>query len=178
MPTRFRGALGDLSPMRRIPGSASASRLCAVSLTFGMVLTTPNLAQAQPADPDSLATLVTAVANVNHQLQNLGAAIQIKQESVNKAILDVKTARDNSAAAQLEVEASAQRVKDANTAIAAAQQRFDTFASAMYVSGPSSSYLTASDPADILNTAATAETLSISSQKVMANLQRARPCKS
>ncbi len=174
MPTRFRGALGDLSPMRRIPGSASASRLCAVSLTFGMVLTTPNLAQAQPADPDSLATLVTAVANVNHQLQNLGAAIQIKQESVNKAILDVKTARDNSAAAQLEVEASAQRVKDANTAIAAAQQRFDTFASAMYVSGPSSSYLTASDPADILNTAATAETLSISSQKVMANLQRAR----
>ena len=174
MPTRFRGALGDLSPMRRIPGGASASRLCATSLTFGMVLTTPNLAQAQPADPDSLATLVTAVANVNHQLQYLGAAIQIKQESVNKAILDVKTARDNAAAAQLEVEASAQRVKDANTAIAAAQKRFDTFASAMYVGGPSGSYLTASDPVDILNTAATAQTLSISAEKVMANLQRAR----
>lgn len=139
-----------------------------------MVLTTPNLAQAQPADPDSLATLVTAVANVNHELQNLGAAIQIKQESVNKAILDVKTARDNAAAAQLEVEASAQRVKDANTAIAAAQKRFDTFASAMYVGGPSGSYLTASDPVDILNTAATAQTLSISAEKVMANLQRAR----
>ncbi len=139
-----------------------------------MVLTTPNLAKAQPADPDSLASLVTAVANVNHELQNLGAAIQIKQESVNKAILDVKTARDNAAAAQQEVEASAQRVRDANTAIAAAQKRFDTFASAMYVGGPSSSYFTASDPADILNTAATAQTLSISAEKVMANLQRAR----
>ncbi|MGD9621320.1 MAG: NlpC/P60 family peptidoglycan endopeptidase RipA [Mycolicibacterium sp.] len=160
--------------MRRIPGGASASRLCAVSLTCGMVLTTPGLAQAQPANPDNLSTLVTAVANVNQQLQDLGAAIQLKQESVNKAILDVKTARDNAAAAQLEVEAAAQRVKDANTAIAAAQRRFDTFAAAMYVSGPSNSYLTASDPADILNTTAAAQTLSLSAQQVMSNLQRAR----
>ncbi|MGB0961781.1 MAG: peptidase M23, partial [Mycobacterium sp.] len=61
--------------MSRIPVGASASRLCAVSLTFGMVLTTPGLAQAQPANPDSLAVLVTSVANVNQQLQDLGAAI-------------------------------------------------------------------------------------------------------
>jgi len=160
--------------MRRIPGGTSASRLCAVSLAFGMVLTVPNLAQAQPANPDSLATLVTEVANVNQKLQDLGAAIQTQQESVNKAILDVQTARDNAAAAQLEVDASAQRVKDANIAIAAAQQRFDKFAAAMYVSGPSSSYLTASDPADILNTTAASQTLSISSQQVIANLQHAR----
>ena len=31
--------------MRRTPGGASASRLCAASLAFGMVLTTPALAQ-------------------------------------------------------------------------------------------------------------------------------------
>ncbi|MCV7153112.1 NlpC/P60 family peptidoglycan endopeptidase RipA [Mycolicibacterium pyrenivorans] len=160
--------------MRRIPGGASASRLCAVSLAFGMVMTTPHLAQAEPANPDTLATLVTTVANVNQKLQDLGAAIQTQQESVNKAILDVKTARDDAAAAQKEVDASALRVKDANTAIAAAQQRFDKFAAAMYVSGPSSSYLTASDPVDILNTAAAGQTLSISSQQVIANLQRAR----
>jgi len=164
--------------MRRIPGGTSASRLCAASLAFGMVLTVPNLgpglALAQPANPDNLAMLVTEVANVNQKLQDLGAAIQTQQESVNKAILDVQTARDNAAAAQLEVDASAQRVKDAITAIAAAQQRFDKFAAAMYVSGPSSSYLTASDPVDILNTTAASQTLSISSQQVIANLQRAR----
>ncbi|MGB3231488.1 MAG: peptidase M23, partial [Mycobacterium sp.] len=160
--------------MRRIPGGASASRLCAVALASGMVLTTPGLAQAQPANPDSLATLVTAVADVNQQLQDLGAAIQIQQESVNKAILDVKTARDDAAAAQQAVEASAQRVADANTAIEAAQQRFDEFAAAMYVSGPSGSYLNAADPVDILSTAAAGQTLSISTKQVMANLQRAR----
>lgn len=160
--------------MRRTPGGASASRLCAASLAFGMVLTTPALAQAQPARPDSIAQLVTDVANVNQQLQDLGAQIQMQQESVNKAILDVQTARDNAAAAQVEVDASAQRVKDANAAIAAAQDRFDTFAAAMYVSGPSNSYLTATDPSDILHTAAAGQTLSLSSQKVMADLQRAR----
>ena len=69
---------------------------------------------------------------------------------------------------------AAQRVEDANTAIAAAQQRFDTFAAATYVNGPSNSYLTASDPADILNTAAAGQTLSVSAQQVIADLQRAR----
>ncbi len=164
--------------MRRTPGGGPASRLCAVSMAFGMVLTVPNLgpglAQAQPASSDSLAELVTEVANVNQKLQDLGAAIQAQQESVNKAILDVKTARDNAAAAQQEVDASARSVEQANTAISEAQNRFDTFAAAMYVNGPSSSYLTASDPGDILRTAAAGETLAISTEQVMTNLQGAR----
>nr|WP_238994771.1 NlpC/P60 family peptidoglycan endopeptidase RipA [Mycolicibacterium chubuense] len=143
-----------------------------------MVLTVPNLgpalAFAQPASPDSLAQLVTEVANVNQKLQDLGARIQAQQEGVNKAILDVQTARDHAASAQQAVDAGAQRVKDANAAISAAQKRFDKFAAAMYVNGPSSSYLTASDPADILDAAATGQTLSISSQQAVGDLQRAR----
>jgi cell wall-associated NlpC family hydrolase len=162
--------------MRRTHG-ASASRLswrvCAVPLIIGMLLATPGLAAAQPGNPD-LAALVAAVANANQKLQDLGAAIQAQQESVNKAIVDVQTARDNAAAAQQEVDASSQRVNEANTAIDAAQQRFDTFAAATYVNGPSDSYLTASDPADILSTAAAGQTLSVSSQQVVTNLQRAR----
>ena len=162
--------------MRRTPG-ASASRLlgrvCAVPLIIAVLLATPGLAVAQPGSPD-LAALVAAVANANQKLEDLGAAIQAQQESVNKAIVDVQTARDNAAAAQQEVDASAQRVAESNTAIAAAQQRFDTFAAATYVNGPSDSYLTASDPADILSTAAAGQTLSVSSQQVITDLQRAR----
>jgi peptidoglycan DL-endopeptidase RipA len=154
--------------MRRNP------RVRAVTLAIGMLLATPGLAVAQPGSPDTLGSLVAAVAVANQKLQELGAAIQAQQESVNKAIVDVQTARDNAAAAQQEVDASAQRVADANTAIAAAQQRFDTFAAATYVNGPSSSYLTATDPADALNTAAAGQTLSVSAQQVITNLQRAR----
>jgi peptidoglycan DL-endopeptidase RipA len=155
----------------RASASRLCARVCAVALVFGTFLATPGLAVAQP---DGLASLVAAVANVNQKLQELGAAIQTQQESVNKAILDVQTARDNAAAAQLEVDASQRRVEEANTAIAAAQQRFDTFAAATYVNGPSDSYLTASDPAEILNTAAAGQTLSVSAQQVITNLQRAR----
>lgn len=149
-------------------------RVCAITLASGMLLATPGLAVAQPGSPDTLGSLVAAVANANQKLQDLGAAIQAQQESVNKAIVDVQTARDNAAAAQQEVDASAQRVAESNTAIQAAQQRFDTFAAATYVNGPSDSYLTASDPADILSTAAVGQTLSVSSQQVITNLQRAR----
>jgi cell wall-associated NlpC family hydrolase len=147
--------------------------VCAIPIIIGLLIATPGLAAAQPGSPD-LAALVAAVANTNQQLQDLGAGIQAQQEGVNKAIVDVQTARDNAAAAQREVDASQQRVTDANTAITAAQQRFDTFAAATYVNGPSDSYLTASDPADVVSTAAAGQTLSVSAQQVMTDLARAR----
>src|SRR5258707_10765697 len=133
-------------------------RACVIPLVMGILLATPALAVAQPRSQD-VAGLVAAVANADQKLQDLGAAIQAQQEGVNKAIVDVQTARDNAATAQQEVDASAQRVTDANAAIAAAQRRFDTFAAATYVNGPSNSYLTAADPADILSTAAGGQTL-------------------
>lgn len=139
-----------------------------------MLVTAPGVALAQPSSPDSLAALVAAVANADQKLQDLGAAIQQQQESVNKAILGVQTARDTADAAQREVDASRQRVQDANIAIEQAQQRFDSFAAATYVNGPSDSYLTASDPAEIVKTAAAGQTLALSSQKVITDLQRAR----
>jgi t-SNARE complex subunit (syntaxin) len=94
--------------VRRTPG-ASASRLpwrvCAIPIIIGLLLATPSLAAAKPGSPD-LAALVAALANANQKLQDLGAGIQAQQEGVNKAIVDVQTARDNAAAAQQEVDAS------------------------------------------------------------------------
>lgn len=167
--------------MRRTPG-ASASRMfgrvCAVPLLVGMLLAgaMPNgaISAAEPVGPDGIATLVAAVAEADQKLQDLGAAVQIEQESVNKALVDVQNARDAAAAAQLEVEAGRRGVADANAAIADAQRRFDKFAAATYVSGPSGSYLTAADPAEALRTAAAGKALTVSSQQVMADLQRAR----
>lgn len=139
-----------------------------------MLSATPGLAVAQPNSPDGIAALVAAVADADQRLQDLGAQIQQQQESVNKAILDVQTARDNAAAAQREVDASRQRVEDSNIAIEQAQKRFDSFAAATYINGPSDSYLTAGDPAEVIKTAAAGQTLAISSQQVIADLQRAR----
>ncbi|WP_102140996.1 NlpC/P60 family peptidoglycan endopeptidase RipA [Mycobacterium hubeiense] len=168
--------------MRRIP-RASASRwygrLVAAPLIAGMLMATGlpgrvDPAAAEPGGPDTIAALVADVANANQKLQELGAAIQTQQESVNKAIVDVQAARDAAAAAQQQVQASRQGVQEATAAITAAQRRFDEFAAATYVNGPSSSYLTAADPADVVETASASQTLSASAEQVMTNLQRAR----
>jgi cell wall-associated NlpC family hydrolase len=152
---------------RSVPAGVSVAMLmCTPGLT-------PAPAAAEPAS-DTLATLIAEVAEANQRLQNLGAEIQAEKEGVNKALVDVQTARDDAATAQHNVDAGAQAVSDANAAIAAAQQRFDKFAVATYVNGPSEGYLTATSPDDVLTTASAGQTLTAGSQQAMDNLQRAR----
>ncbi len=160
-------------------GTRLRDRLGACCLALGVLVVTvfaqgQGIATAQPGSPDGIAGLVAAVADANQKLQDLGAAIQTEQETVNKAIVDVESARDAAAAAQHEVDASQASLADANAAIGAAQQRFDTFAASTYVNGPSASYVTARDPSDVIDTVAAGQTLSVSSQQVMTDLQRAR----
>jgi peptidoglycan DL-endopeptidase RipA len=140
-------------------------------ISVALLLGTPGLAKA---NPDSMGKLIADVAQANQRLEDLHAQIQTEEESVNKAVVDVETARDNATAAQHDVEAGQQSVKDADAAIAAAQKRFDRFAVASYVNGPSDGYLTAKNPDDMIATAAAGRALAASSQQVMDNLQRAR----
>jgi len=168
--------------MRRTRRGSSfrlAARLARVAipsaLCVALLMRTPGLAEGDPdAGPDTLAALIADVAKANQRLQDLGAAIQTEKESVNKALVDLQTARDDADGVQHDVEVSRQGVKDANAAIVAAQHRFDTFAAATYINGPADSYLTATSPDDIIATATAGRTLAASSQQVMTNLQRAR----
>ncbi|PLV44777.1 peptidase M23 [Mycobacterium tuberculosis variant microti OV254] len=142
-------------------------------MSLALLVTTPGLAHSDPS-ADTLGALIANVAKANQRLEDLSAEIQGEQEAVNKALVDVETSRDNVVAAQHDLEVSQQSVKDANAAIAAAQRRFNTFAAAVYMNGPSGSYLTASSPEDIIATESASRTLTASSQTVMDNLQRAR----
>ena len=151
--------------------TAFTHRVGPAVISVALLLGTPGLANA---DPDTMAKLIADVAQANQRLQDLNAQIQTEEESVNKAVVDVETARDNATAAQHDVEASQQSVKNADAAIAVAQKRFDHFAVASYVNGPSDSYLTAASPDDMIATAAAGQALAASSRQVMDNLQRAR----
>jgi len=144
-------------------------------LSIAVLLCIPGLAEADPgAGPDTMAKLIAEVAQANQQLQDLNAQIESQQEGVNKAVVDVETARDNAATAERDVEDSQKSVKDADVAIAAAQKRFDRFAVSSYVSGPSDGYLTASSPDEMIANAAAGQTLAASSRQVIDNLLRAR----
>ncbi|MUM36081.1 peptidase M23, partial [Mycobacterium sp. CBMA361] len=110
---------------RSIRASAArlGSRVGTGSLVFGVMTASvfgSGTASAQPGS-NEIAALVTDLANANQKLQDLGASIQTRQESVNKAIADVQTARENADAAQQEIDVSQNGLKDANAAIAAAQ---------------------------------------------------------
>ncbi|WP_412770116.1 coiled-coil domain-containing protein, partial [Mycolicibacterium grossiae] len=132
------------------------------------------IAVAEPAGPESLSGMVAAVADADQKLQDLGAAIQAEQEGVNQALVGVQTARDQAATAQRQVDESHTALQDADRRITEAQKRFDQFAASTYVNGPSSSYLTAGDPADVLGTVAAGQTLAVSSQQAVDDLMRAR----
>ncbi len=128
--------------------------VCPLTLSIAMTLTIPGLAQAEPDQaPNSLAALVADVAEANQRLQDVGAAgsgrAGERQQGDRRGL---RTRGDAAAAAQQQVDASQQAVKDANAAIAAAQKRFDTFAAATYVNGPSASLVMARTPDEIIAT--------------------------
>jgi cell wall-associated NlpC family hydrolase len=152
------------------------TNLLVIALTACLVATTPGVATAahEPSHNDDVTTLVAEVAEANQRLSDFGASIQQRQEAVNKAIVDVETARDAAAAAKRDVDISQQVVSDANTAIASAQQRFDSFAAGAYANGPPGSSVRATSPEDVIGTAAAERTLSLSFQQALADLQRAR----
>ena len=125
-------------------------------LSVAVTLCIPGLANADPgAGPDTDGQADRGCRPANQRLQDLGAQIQTEEESVNKAVVDVETARDNAAAAQHRGHASQQARQGCQRRNhAAAQKRFDRFAVASYVNGPSDSYLTAASPDDVIATAA------------------------
>ena len=111
--------------MRRICCGSACERAtrfahpAAVSLlSMTVLLSTPGLAQAQPApSPDGMAALIAAVADANQRLQDLGAEIQGEKEGVNKALVELQAARDDAAAAEQNVTASRQAIADADADI-------------------------------------------------------------
>jgi len=147
----------------------------AVTVVCALHMVTPGLAAAEPdPGPANVAQLIAELADANQKLQDVGAAVQTRQESVNKAITDVQEARDAAAAAKADVENDQRAVTDANKAIEAAQQRYNHFAAATYINGPSGSYAMARSPEDLIASASANQTLALSAKQVLLDLQRAR----
>lgn len=161
--------------MTRMPAPATHLRRSAVvvALTLALLVGTPGFAHAEPGS-DSLAALIADVAEANQRLQDLGAEIQTRQESVNKALTDVQNARDQALLAQAELDASQEALDNADGAIDAAQAQYDRVAVAAYMGGPSASWMSAASPDDMIANASADYALSVGTDQMMGNLQQAR----
>ncbi|MFD6199016.1 NlpC/P60 family protein [Mycobacteriaceae bacterium NPDC060252] len=134
----------------------------------------PNTLAVTSAEPNDMASLISQLADTNQQIEQLTADVQTQQESINKGLVDLQDARDNAAGAAQAVEEGQHAVDTANGAIAEAQGKFDRMAVATYMAGPSGSYLTATNPDDVVRLASVTKSVEASSQTVMDNLRRAR----
>ncbi|MGY4649422.1 peptidoglycan DL-endopeptidase RipA [Mycobacterium sp. URHB0021] len=153
-------------------GRGSAAVL-ALAVCASVLLFDSQRAAAQPAS-DDLAQMVTTLADAEQQLSDVGAAIQTRQDQVNKAIIEVQSARHLADQASRNVVDSHRAVIAATAAITSAQQRFDQFALADYVNGPPASYLTAASPEDLIEADSQQQTLAQSFVVALSTLQRAR----
>ena len=80
--------------------------LCALMST--LMLSPSGIAAAEhdgapDGDNKDIPSLVAAVAEANQRVADVGADIQIKQEGVNKALVEIAAARDILADAQLPI---------------------------------------------------------------------------
>lgn len=105
-----------------------SAALLVVALIAGILGTAPGVAHAGHDSTHAnaeIVALVAEVADINRRLSELGDAIQVRQEAVNKAIVDVQSSRDAAAAAQIEVQASQRAIAEAPTAAAYQQALTD-----------------------------------------------------
>ncbi|OHU18967.1 invasion protein [Mycobacteroides franklinii] len=142
-------------------------------LAASLMMVPPTIAVTS-AEPNDMASLITQLADTNQQIEQLTADVQTQQESINKGLVDLQDARDNASSAAAAVDEGQRAVDVANGAITEAQGKFDRMAAATYMAGPSTSYLTATNPDDVVRLAAVTKSVEASSQTVMDNLRRAR----
>lgn len=157
---------------------------------FTSLLTAGALASMLVLDPSGIATaghgsdrdrgnetvagLVAAVAEANQHVADIGADIQHRQESVNRALVELATAREAVSETHRRLADSEKALADSQTAIDATQQRFDEFAASTYMNGPSRALPLATNPEDILSAASTQQTYLIAFSRVKDDLRQSQ----
>ncbi len=160
--------------MRRLTSLLTIGVIFAVLVLHTSGISTAGHGSEPDGESETVAGLVAAVAEANQQVADIGADIQHKQESVNRALVELATAREAVAEAHRTLGDSEKALADSQTAIDATQQRFDDFAASTYMNGPSRALPLASSPEDILSAASTQQTYLLAFGRVKDDLRRSQ----
>ncbi|MGK8522925.1 NlpC/P60 family protein [Nocardia asteroides] len=180
---------GGLTYRRRLAIAMGLLISVAVVVTTGPVAAVPppppNPSDSQIADAGArvdagvaeVGTLINQVAVVDHQLRQLDDAVAQRREDVNKALVDLRNAREAADAAAVVVADTQLALAAAATRVGQARRNFDQFATQVYTRPGSDSmitYLAAATPAVALDRAQLLELVSENRQKVLDGLRRAQ----
>ncbi|ODQ91096.1 NlpC/P60 family peptidoglycan endopeptidase RipA [Mycolicibacterium flavescens] len=158
--------------MRRFTSLLTAGALATVLMLQPSAIATASHGSEPDGHSENVAGLVAAVAEANQHVADIGANIQHKQESVNRALVELATAREAVSEAHRRLADSEKALADSQTAIDATQQRFDDFAASTYMNGPSRALPLADAPEDLHSAAATQQTYVIAFSRVKDDLHR------
>ncbi|QOW00779.1 NlpC/P60 family protein [Rhodococcus pyridinivorans] len=181
----------------RTPRTRTGTLLAGLGLVTAVLLTVTTTASAAPPPPpnpsdaeidragaavaaniDRVGQLIVRVAGADQQLAELDAQVAIRREDVNRALVDLQSARDAADLAERVVVESRRALDDAADRIAAAQKNFDAFVRDSYTRGANSvslaAFLDVDGPDDLLDRAQVMRLLSAGRAAVLDALQRAR----
>ncbi|MGV9715526.1 NlpC/P60 family protein [Rhodococcus pyridinivorans] len=181
----------------RAPRTRTGTLLAGLGLVTAVLLTVTTTASAAPPPPpnpsdaeidragaavaaniDRVGQLIVRVADADQQLSELDAQVAIRREDVNRALVDLQSARDAADLAERVVVESRRALDDAADRIAAAQKNFDAFVRDSYTRGANSvslaAFLDVDGPDDLLDRAQVMRLLSAGRTAVLDALQRAR----
>ncbi|MBS9372408.1 NlpC/P60 family protein [Rhodococcus sp. B50] len=191
------GRRPDSPTPRRAPRARTGTLLAGLGLVTAVLLTVSTTASAAPPPPpnpsdaeidragatvaatiDRVGQLIVRIADADQQLAELDAQVAIRREDVNRALVDLQSARDAADLAERVVADSRRALDDAADRIAAAQQNFDAFVRDSYTRGANSvslaAFLDVDGPDDLLDRAQVMRVLSAGRTAVLDALQRAR----
>lgn len=137
-------------------------------------------AAADPAKQTSpVAALVNDIATVDQNLADLGAAVAVKQEDVNKALVDFQNAFAAQQVAASADNAAQAALRKTKKQVAAAQREFDDFMRAVNRQGNNrlgsmSNYVSSSDPDKVLEQITSVEQLARQQRATIRQLQHVR----
>ncbi|CDQ44874.1 NlpC/P60 family peptidoglycan endopeptidase RipA [Mycolicibacterium neoaurum] len=160
--------------MQRFTSLLTAGALASMLVLHPSGIATAGHGSEPDGDSETVAGLVAAVAEANQHVADIGADIQHQQESVNRALVELATAREAVSEAHRRLADSEKALADSQTAIDATQQRFDEVAASTYMNGPSRALPLATSPEDILSAASTQQTYLIAFSRVRDNLRQSQ----
>ncbi|MGQ4616200.1 NlpC/P60 family protein [Nocardia sp. R7R-8] len=180
---------GGLTNRRRLSIAVGLLIVVAAVVTAGPVAAVPppppnpsdgEIAQAGAqvdAGVAEVGTLINQVAVADQQLGQLDGAVAQRREDVNRALVDLQTARDAADAAAVVVVDTQLALADAAAKVGQARRNFDQFATQAYTNPGSDSmvtYLAAATPALALDRAQLLQLVAKDRRQVLDGLRRAQ----
>ncbi|MFW0794675.1 NlpC/P60 family protein [Gordonia sp. CPCC 205515] len=145
---------------------------------IGVVGVGAGQATAAPAKKTGVASLINQIAGVNQNIADLDSAVAVKQETVNRALVDYQNSLAAQHLATVAANGAKRELTSATRSVNSAQQAFDNFARNVYrqgsAQGSMSDYVSSDNPQGVLDRVTVVDRVGQQQRNTIDRLQVAR----